>query len=73
LQYWLTYAIFAEVLPISVSGFGTRDLTFALSIGDDFKKESIYATTFLYMFLIYWLLSIIAGAWLFLNLSDKHS
>lgn len=64
-------AIFAGILPISVSGFGTRDLTFALSIGDDFKKESIYAATFLYTFLVYWFLSIISAVWLFIKNTMK--
>jgi|TARA_B110000483_G_C17710587_1_gene357026 uncharacterized membrane protein YbhN (UPF0104 family) len=64
-------AIFAGILPISVSGLGTRDLTFALSIGDNFNNESIYAATFLYTFLVYWFLSIISAVRLFIKNTMK--
>lgn len=63
LAFW-PVAIFAGILPISISGFGTRDVTFALSIGDNLNSESIYAATFLYTFLVYWLLSIVSAIFL---------
>jgi uncharacterized membrane protein YbhN (UPF0104 family) len=53
-------AIFAGILPLSISGFGTRDAAFALSIGASTANTKVFAATFLYTFFLYWYLSVIS-------------
>lgn len=51
-------AIFVGLLPISISGMGTRDAAFVHLLSFP-KPEVIYAATFLYTAFAYWLLALV--------------
>jgi len=53
-------AILAGIIPISLSGFGTRDAAFVYFLGDSFENTKIFAATFMYTFFMYWYLSLLA-------------
>jgi glycosyltransferase 2 family protein len=53
-------AIVAGIMPLSISGFGTRDAAFALSIDASLTDTKVYAATFLYTVFLYWYLSVIS-------------
>ena len=53
-------AIFAGIMPLSISGFGTRDAAFAISIGATTANTKVFAATFLYTFFLYWYLSFLS-------------
>lgn len=51
-------AIFVGLLPISISGMGTRDAAL-VSLLPDIAKEITYSATFLYTASVYWFLALI--------------
>ena len=58
-------AIISGILPFTISGFGTRDATFAFSIGATLENTKIFAATFLYTTFLYWYLSIVSMVFIF--------
>jgi uncharacterized membrane protein YbhN (UPF0104 family) len=56
-------AIFVGLLPISISGMGTRDAALAHLLSGT-TKEVVYAGTFLYTAAVYWFLALIGLAFL---------
>ena len=68
-------AIFVGIMPISLSGFGTRDASFAYFLGESLTNTRIFAATFLYTLFMYWYLSFLSFAILsikgVINLRDK--
>ena len=60
LSYW-PISIIIGLLPISISGFGSRDITFISFINMPELSESVLTATFLYTANLYWLLGIISA------------
>ena len=56
-------AIFVGLLPISISGMGTRDAAMAYFLGYP-EKEVVYAGTFLYTAVAYWWLALLGSIFL---------
>ena len=56
-------AIFVGLLPVSISGMGTRDAALAHLLSTT-AKEVVYAGTFLYTAAVYWFLALIGLAFL---------
>ena len=50
-------AIFSGLLPVSISGIGTRDATLAYLLRDVAAPETVVAATMLYTVLAYWFLA----------------
>lgn len=59
LVYW-PYSIVVGILPLSISGFGTRDSAFVKLINHHELNESILASSFLYTVNVYWFISLIS-------------
>jgi len=57
LAYW-PFAMIAGILPLSISGFGTRDGAFLYLLEKTEFTETILTATFLYTLLVYWFLSL---------------
>lgn len=57
--YW-PFAMVSGILPLSISGFGTRDGVFVYLLDNPQFTEPILTATFLYTILLYWLLSLIS-------------
>ena len=57
LAYW-PFAMIAGILPLSISGFGTRDGAFLYLLENTEFTETILTATFLYTLLVYWFLSL---------------
>lgn len=57
LAYW-PFAMIAGILPLSISGFGTRDGAFLYLLENNEFTETILTATFLYTLLVYWFLSL---------------
>ncbi len=53
-------AILAGIIPVSLSGFGTRDASFAYFLGESLTNTRIFAATFLYTLFMYWYLSLLS-------------
>jgi hypothetical protein len=65
-------AIFVGIIPLSISGFCTRDAAFALSIDASLEDTKVYAATILYTFFLYWYLSVISMIYILIgNLNLK--
>ena len=60
LSYW-PISIIIGLLPISISGFGSRDIAFISLIDMPEISESVLTATFLYTANLYWLLGIISA------------
>ena len=60
LCFW-AISILIGLLPISISGFGSRDITFINLIDMPELSESILTATFLYTVNLYWLLGLISA------------
>jgi uncharacterized membrane protein YbhN (UPF0104 family) len=60
LSFW-PISIIIGLLPISISGFGSRDITFISLIDMPELSESVLTATFLYTAHLYWLLGIISA------------
>ena len=60
LSFW-PISIVIGLLPISISGFGSRDITFISLIDMPEINESVLTATFLYTANLYWLLGIISA------------
>ena len=60
LCFW-PISILIGLLPISISGFGSRDITFISLIDIPEISESILTATFLYTVNLYWLLGLISA------------
>jgi uncharacterized membrane protein YbhN (UPF0104 family) len=59
ISYWPS-SMLAGMLPITISGFGTRDAAFIYAIGESLNNTKLFAGTFLYTVFVYWFLSILA-------------
>ena len=57
LAYW-PFAMIAGILPLSISGFGTRDGVFVYLLDNPQFTDPILTATFLYTILLYWSLSL---------------
>ena len=60
LCFW-PISILIGLLPLSISGFGSRDITFISLIDIPEISESVLTATFLYTVNLYWLLGIISA------------
>ena len=60
ISFW-PISIIIGLLPISISGFGSRDITFISLIDMPEINESVLTATFLYTANLYWLLGIISA------------
>jgi glycosyltransferase 2 family protein len=59
ISYWPS-SMLTGMLPITISGFGTRDVAFAYVLGESIDNTRIFAATFLYTVFVYWFLSLLA-------------
>ena len=59
ISYWPS-SMLTGMLPITISGFGTRDAAFIYAIGESLNNTKLFAGTFLYTVFVYWFLSILA-------------
>jgi uncharacterized protein (TIRG00374 family) len=59
ISYWPS-SMLTGMLPVTISGFGTRDATFIYAIGESLNNTKLFAGTFLYTVFVYWFLSILA-------------
>lgn len=68
ISYWPS-SMLTGMLPITISGFGTRDVAFLYALGESLDNTRLFAGTFLYTVFVYWFLSLLA----FLILTIKGS
>ena len=68
ISYWPA-SMLTGMLPITISGFGTRDVAFVYVLGESIDNTRLFAGTFLYTVFVYWFLSLLA----FLILTIKGS
>ena len=59
ISYWPS-SMLSGMLPITISGFGTRDVAFLYALGESFNNTRLFAGTFLYTVFVYWFLSLLA-------------
>ena len=59
ISFWPS-SMLTGMVPITISGFGTRDAAFAYSLGQSFENSNLFAGTLLYTLLVYWYLSLIS-------------
>ena len=59
ISYWPA-SMLTGMLPITISGFGTRDVAFVYVLGESIDNTRLFAGTFLYTVFVYWFLSILA-------------
>jgi glycosyltransferase 2 family protein len=64
-------ALFVGMIPVSISGIGTRDGMLIYLIADFASKESILATGILYTALTYWLPALVGVPFLYLLLNKQ--
>jgi uncharacterized membrane protein YbhN (UPF0104 family) len=57
IAYW-PFSMIAGMLPLSISGFGTRDCTFLYLLENTEFTETVLTATFLYTILVYWFMSL---------------
>jgi uncharacterized protein (TIRG00374 family) len=58
LAFW-PFSIVVGILPLSISGFGTRDIAFMNLIDIPALCDSIFSATFMYTVMLYWVLSVV--------------
>ena len=59
ISYW-PLSMLTGMLPITISGFGTRDTAFIYALGESLNNTKLFAGTFLYTVFVYWFLSLLA-------------
>ena len=59
ISYWPS-SMLTGMLPVTISGFGTRDVAFHYALGESFSNTRLFAGTFLYTVFVYWFLSLLA-------------
>jgi len=59
ISYWPS-SMLTGMLPITISGFGTRDIAFQYALGQSIDNTRLFAGTFLYTAFVYWFLSLLA-------------
>jgi uncharacterized membrane protein YbhN (UPF0104 family) len=59
ISYWPS-SMLTGMLPITISGFGTRDAAFIFALGESLDNTRLFAGTFLYTFFVYWFLSLLS-------------
>ena len=59
ISFWPS-SMLAGMIPITISGFGTRDAAFIYALGGSLDNSRLFAGTFLYTVFVYWFLSLLA-------------
>jgi uncharacterized membrane protein YbhN (UPF0104 family) len=59
ISYWPA-SMLTGMLPVTISGFGTRDVAFVYALGESIDNTRLFAGTFLYTVFVYWFLSLLA-------------
>ena len=59
ISFWPS-SMLTGMLPITISGFGTRDTAFIYALGESLNNTKLFAGTFLYTVFVYWFLSLLA-------------
>ena len=59
ISYW-PLSMLTGMLPITISGFGTRDTAFIFALGESLNNTNLFAGTFLYTVFVYWFMSLLA-------------
>lgn len=59
ISYWPA-SMLTGMLPITISGFGTRDAAFVYLLGESIDNTRLFAGTFLYTVFVYWFLALLA-------------
>jgi glycosyltransferase 2 family protein len=59
ISYWPS-SMLTGMLPITISGFGTRDAAFIYTLGGSIDNTRLFAGTFLYTLFVYWFLSLLS-------------
>jgi uncharacterized membrane protein YbhN (UPF0104 family) len=53
-------SMLAGMLPITISGFGTRDVAFLYALGESADNIKLLSATFLYTVFVYWFLGVLS-------------
>lgn len=56
ISYWPS-SMLTGMLPVTISGFGTRDTAFIYALGESLNNTKLLAATFLYTVFVYWFLT----------------
>ena len=59
ISFWPS-SMLTGMVPITISGFGTRDAAFIYALGESLNNTKLFAGTFLYTVFVYWFLSLLA-------------
>ena len=70
ISYWPA-SMLTGMLPITISGFGTRDAAFVYLLGESIDNTRLFAGTFLYTVFVYWFLALLAFLILVLKGTQK--